>query len=66
VTFLVIWLAHGTIYRWPSTRLSDARIDAALTRLAWPGYLWRRRLLARREPRKPSLVSRITEAHPDD
>jgi hypothetical protein len=26
------------IYRWPSTRLSDERIDAALTRLAWPLY----------------------------
>jgi lipid A 4'-phosphatase len=38
VTFLVIWLAYGWIYRWSSTRLSDARIDAALTRLAWPGY----------------------------
>jgi lipid A 4'-phosphatase len=38
VTFLVIWLSHGYIYRWPSTRLSDARIDAALTRAAWPGY----------------------------
>jgi lipid A 4'-phosphatase len=32
VTFLVIWLAHGYIYRWPSTRLTDERIDAALTR----------------------------------
>jgi lipid A 4'-phosphatase len=38
VTFLVIWLAHGYIYRWPSTRLSDEGIDAALTRLGWPGY----------------------------
>jgi lipid A 4'-phosphatase len=38
VTFLVIWLAHGYIYRWRRTRLSDARIDAALTRAAWPGY----------------------------
>jgi lipid A 4'-phosphatase len=38
VTFLVIWLAYGAIYRWRRTRLSDARIDAALTRLAWPGY----------------------------
>jgi membrane-associated PAP2 superfamily phosphatase len=38
VTFLVVWLVHGYIYRWPSTRLSDARIDAALTRFAWPGY----------------------------
>jgi lipid A 4'-phosphatase len=38
VTFLVIWLAYAIIYRWSSTRLSDRRIDAALTRLAWPGY----------------------------
>jgi len=43
VTFLVIWLAHGYIYRWRPTRLSDARIDAALTRLAMLVY----RLLAR-------------------
>src|SRR5882757_7488987 len=38
VTFLVIWLIHGYIYRWPSTRMTDAGIDAALTRFAWPGY----------------------------
>ena len=38
VTFVVIWLAHGYIYRWPRTRLSDEAIDAALTRLAWPGF----------------------------
>lgn len=43
VTFFVIWLAYGYIYRWRRTRLSDDGIDAALTRLAWPGY----RLLAR-------------------
>jgi membrane-associated PAP2 superfamily phosphatase len=43
VTFLVIWLAYGTIYRWRSTRLSDERIDAALTRLAWPMYRLRQR-----------------------
>jgi lipid A 4'-phosphatase len=48
VTFLVIWLAHGLIYRWPRTRLSDAGIDAALTRLALPGY----RLLRRRRGRR--------------
>jgi len=47
VTFLVIWLTHGLIYRWPRTRLSDAGIDAALTRLALPGY----RLLRRRRGR---------------
>src|SRR6476620_1570665 len=38
VSFLVIWLAYAWIYRWSSTRLTDAQIDAALTRLAWPGY----------------------------
>ena len=48
VTFVVIWLAHGYIYRWPSTRLSDEAIDAALTRFAWPGYRLMRRLLRRR------------------
>lgn len=48
VTFFVIWLAHGYIYRWPSTRLSDERIDAALTRIAWPGFRWRQRWLRRR------------------
>jgi lipid A 4'-phosphatase len=66
VTFLVVWLAHGYIYRWPSTRMSDEAIDAALTKAAWPGYLWRRRLAARRAADKPSFVNRITEVHPDD
>lgn len=45
VSFLVIWLAFALIYRWQRTRLSDERIDAALTRLAWPGYRLRRRWL---------------------
>ncbi len=66
VTFLVIWLAYGYIYRWPRTRLSDEGIDAALTRLVWPAYLWRRRLVTRRTARESSFVNRITEAHPDD
>ena len=47
VTFLVIWLAYALLYRWPSTRLSDAAIDAALTRAAWPGYRLRQRLFGR-------------------
>jgi lipid A 4'-phosphatase len=38
VTFLVVWLAHGYIYRWPLTKLSDDAVDAALTRFAWPGF----------------------------
>jgi membrane-associated phospholipid phosphatase len=43
VTFLVIWLGYGIIYRWCRTRFSDERIDAVLTRLAWPGYRLRQR-----------------------
>jgi lipid A 4'-phosphatase len=43
VTFLVVWLAYGFIYRWPTTRLSDEAIDAALTRAFWPGYRLRKR-----------------------
>jgi lipid A 4'-phosphatase len=54
VTFLVVWLAYGFIYRWPSTRLSDARIDAALTRLAWPGYRLRQKWRGRDVGEKPS------------
>src|ERR1700712_5574168 len=38
VMFLVIWLVHGTIYRWPRTRTTDRKVDAALTRFAWPVY----------------------------
>ena len=37
-TFLVIWLAFALIYRWPRTRLSDARIEHAIERIAMPGY----------------------------
>lgn len=58
VTFLVIWLLHGYIYRWPSTRLTDAGIDAALTRFAWPAYAFVRRLLRRRVPAKPAQEAR--------
>lgn len=43
VTFLVIWLMHGLIYRWRRTILSDETVDAALTRAAWPAYRLRQR-----------------------
>jgi lipid A 4'-phosphatase len=55
VTFLVIWFAYGYIYRWSRTRLSDERVDAALTRLAWPGYRLRRRLMGRDVGPAPSV-----------
>jgi len=55
VTFLVIWLAHGYIYRWPSTRLSDDSIDAALTRLCWPAYRFFQRWRGRDVGPNPSV-----------
>ena len=55
VTFLVIWLAYGYIYRWSRTRLSDERVDAALTRLAWPGYRVLQRWRGRETSERPSV-----------
>ncbi len=65
VSFLVIWLIHGWIYRWGSPRMTDEDVDAWLTRVAWPGYAWRRRMLSGRNPPQPSFVHRITERHHD-
>jgi len=55
VTFLVIWLAYGFIYRWPSTRLTDEAIDSWLTRLAWPGYRWMQKWRGRDVGETPRL-----------
>jgi membrane-associated PAP2 superfamily phosphatase len=51
VTFFLVWLVHGLIYRWPSTRTTDARIEAWLTWFAWPGYSFMRRKLGARPTR---------------
>jgi membrane-associated PAP2 superfamily phosphatase len=37
-TFLIIWIVHGLIYRWPRTRLTDEDAEAAVERFAMPGY----------------------------
>lgn len=29
-TFVIVWLMHGVIYRWPRTRLSDASVESVL------------------------------------
>ena len=55
VTFLVVWLAHGAIYRWRRTGLSDADIDAALTRFVWPAHRLLRRWRGRNVGEKPSV-----------
>jgi membrane-associated PAP2 superfamily phosphatase len=36
--FLVVWITHGVIYRWPPTRLSDAAVERALERVTMPLY----------------------------
>jgi lipid A 4'-phosphatase len=37
-TFLIIWIGHGLIYRWPRTRLSDVGVERAIERIAMPSY----------------------------
>jgi membrane-associated phospholipid phosphatase len=34
IAFLVIWLAHGWLYRWRPTRISDEAVENALARMA--------------------------------
>lgn len=37
-TFLIIWLIHGLIYRWPRTRLTDEKVERDIERLAGARY----------------------------
>lgn len=46
-TFLIIWIVHGLIYRWPATRLTDEQVERAIERIALPGYEAIERLIAR-------------------
>src|SRR5207302_304186 len=32
-SFLVVWVVHGWLYRWPRTRISDEAIERALERI---------------------------------
>jgi lipid A 4'-phosphatase len=49
--FLLIWLVHGLIYRWPRTRLSEETLEASVTHVALgPRRAWAalvRRFLSR-------------------
>lgn len=38
-TFLIIWLTHGVIFRWPRTRLAADAVERALARIALPTVL---------------------------
>ena len=37
-TFLIIWLMHGLVYRWPRTRLTEEDTERAIERAAMPGH----------------------------
>ncbi len=37
-TFLIVWIVHGLIYRWPSTRLTDEGVERGIERIALPGH----------------------------
>jgi lipid A 4'-phosphatase len=45
-TFLLIWIVHGLLYRWPATRITDAQVERAIERVALPGYEALERLVA--------------------
>lgn len=47
VTFLIIWIVHGLLYRWRRTRLSDEGIERVLERIATPGHDALVRMVAR-------------------
>src|SRR5262245_9748544 len=49
-TFLMVWLVHGLLYRWPSTRISDEAVEHALERIVLPFHQAVLRLFARRQP----------------
>jgi membrane-associated PAP2 superfamily phosphatase len=37
-TFLIVWIAHGFIYRWPRMRLTDEQIERTIERVVLPIY----------------------------
>lgn len=48
-TFLIIWVVHGLIYRWPRTRLTDEGVERGIERLALPPHDFFVRLLRKRK-----------------
>jgi lipid A 4'-phosphatase len=38
ITFLIVWLVHGLIYRWRAIRISDEMVERTLEWVAMPAY----------------------------
>ncbi len=47
ITFLIIWLVHGLLYRWAATRMTDEAIERAIERMATPLHDGLRQIAAR-------------------
>jgi lipid A 4'-phosphatase len=57
ITFLVIWLVHGALYRWRGGLLTEAAIEHALTRAAhWPRGLFGRRTTRNADATGPDIA----------
>jgi hypothetical protein len=54
ITFLIIWLMHGWLYRWRATRTTDAAVERTLESLTTPVH----RALAWLAARTRALVRR--------
>jgi lipid A 4'-phosphatase len=50
-TFLIIWIVHGLIYRWPRTRLTDEAVERAIERVALPPHAFVLGLFGKRPSR---------------
>jgi membrane-associated PAP2 superfamily phosphatase len=51
LAFVVIWIAHGWLYRWRPTRITDAQLEKLLVRIAkTPNEVWRRIRLTMQRP----------------
>ena len=60
IVFLLIWVVHGLLYRWPATRITDQAVERILDRIARPGYDVIKRVAVRirmpgRSPKQPDL-----------
>jgi|SRR5579862_8349523 len=45
--FLLAWLAHGLLYRWRATRVTDGAVERVIERAILPGHAALQRLIAR-------------------
>jgi lipid A 4'-phosphatase len=49
MTIITIWLAHGLIYQWPRTRLSEQAIDRGLSSFAFRLRQWAAKMTGRKK-----------------